>query len=122
VGQELAEVEELLEDLADQIGTGVFKRGTPQRSRLNERIAALAQRREELAAIPAVSAAWRYEGTGKTVQQWWDAADVVTRNAWLRETGVRATWVAVPEGGRTKVTSFEVNLGQPDLSSDVLPG
>lgn len=122
VGAELAEVNEKLADLTDLLGSRVYKRGTPQRSTLDANIAALAERQEALQAIPTVPSGWSYEPTGETVAQWWERVDVTTRTRWLRETGVKASWVAVPEGGRTRLDSFEVDLGQPDLDSDVLPG
>lgn len=47
---ELAELDATLADLADQLGSGVFRKGTPQRRVLDSRIIALAARQGELAA------------------------------------------------------------------------
>lgn len=119
---ELAEVDELLVDLADQLGTGAFKRGTPQRERLDARIAALTERQEQLRRRPVEAPAWRYAGTGETVAQWWKRVDSAARTAWLREHGVRASWRSHTENGRTKVDLFEIEAGAPDLTAGALPG
>lgn len=99
---ELAELDELLADLTDQLGTGQFKRGTPQRQRLDERIRLLADKRAELAAQPSKPSGWRWVSTGELFSAWWAAQDVGSRNAWLRASGVRV------EFDRAEV---RVNLG-----------
>lgn len=119
---ELAEVDELLADLVDQIGTGVFKRGTPQRERLDARIAALTARQAELASKPIEEPGWTYEGTGETVRAWWERSDQAVRTAWLREHGVRVTWRSHTERGRTAVDDFDIAMGAPDLDAGALPG
>lgn len=120
---ELAEVDELLTDLVDQLGTGAFKRGTPQRERLDARIAALTERQESLRSKPIEAPGWRYEGTGETVRDWWGRVDSATRTAWLRDAGVRVTWRSHTENGRTKVDDFAIDLGSgPDLDGAALPG
>ncbi|OBC01720.1 recombinase family protein [Gordonia sp. 852002-50395_SCH5434458] len=119
---ELAEVDELLADLVDQLGTGAFKRGTPQRERLDARIAALTARQEALRAKPIEAPEWRYEGTGETVRAWWERSDLATRTAWLRETGVRVTWRSHTAGGRTQLDEFAIDIGAPDLDAAALPG
>lgn len=118
---ERAEVDELLSDLTDQLGTGQFRRGTPQRERLDARIAALTERQEALASTPIEPAGWRYEGTGETVAQWWSQATTEERNVWLRSAGMRVTWRSHTEGGRTTVDDFSIGIGDPDLDSDALP-
>ncbi len=47
---ELTEIDSTLADLTDQLGSGAFSRGTPQRARLDARIASLAARQAELSA------------------------------------------------------------------------
>lgn len=86
---ELAELDELLADLTDQIGTGQFKRGTPQRERLDERIRLLAARREELASQPLKPSGWHWTSTGEQFGPWWEEQTVEARNTWLRSAGVR---------------------------------
>ncbi|WP_084021679.1 recombinase family protein [Mycobacterium avium] len=98
---ELQEVNDLLADLTDQIGVGNFKRGTPQRKRLDERIAALTTRQAELAATPTEPAGWRYEPTGELFSEWWEASDTQARNVWLRQMGFRVVWRSHSEGTRT---------------------
>ncbi|MBE7158233.1 MAG: recombinase zinc beta ribbon domain-containing protein, partial [Rhodospirillales bacterium] len=119
---ELAEVNELLADLTDQLGTGQFRRGTPQRERLDARIAALTERQGELVAKPVEKPQWVYEGTGETVQQWWERAEPTTRTQWLRDSGVRATWRSSTRNSRTVIDDFTVDLGAPDLDAGALPG
>ncbi|HNP58624.1 MAG TPA: recombinase family protein [Gordonia sp. (in: high G+C Gram-positive bacteria)] len=116
---ELAEVDEALADLTDALGTGAYKRGTPQRARLDERIAALAARREELAAMPQEPAQWRYEGTGESFGQWWATAGHTERNVWLRE-NVSMRWFSHSEGARTVVDDIEIAMKAPDLDGGVL--
>jgi site-specific DNA recombinase len=48
-------------------------------------------RREQLAAIEPEQAGYRYVETGETFLQWWQQADVQTRNRWLRDYNVRLT-------------------------------
>jgi site-specific DNA recombinase len=86
---ELAELDELLADLTDQLGTGQFKRGTPQRQRLDERIRMAANKRTSLPLCRRN----RLAGTGLSTRElfgpWWAAQDVASRNAWLRSAGFR---------------------------------
>ncbi|MCA4733644.1 recombinase family protein [Mycobacterium avium subsp. hominissuis] len=86
---ELAELNELLEDLTDQLGTGMFKRGTPERARLDDRIRQAATRRDELASEPQKPSGWTWESTGEVFGPWWAQQDVATKNGWLRAAGVR---------------------------------
>ncbi|MFT4086767.1 MAG: recombinase family protein [Gordonia sp. (in: high G+C Gram-positive bacteria)] len=132
----LAEVREMIGDVGDLIGGPGFRKGTPQRERLEERLKALAAREAELEAVPAVPAGWRYEGTGQTVRAWWDGADDEARNLWLRDMGVKATWVSRTEGGvlqtsgkfegkviggRTEVKEWSIDIGTLDTEGEVLP-
>lgn len=89
---ELAEIDAQLTDLADIWGTGPF-RSEAARDRLSARIAALEARRAELSAQPQRPAGWRYEPTGETFRQHWDRLDAHGRNAWLRDNGVRVSYV-----------------------------
>ncbi len=68
---ELADIDATLTVLADLIGTGVFRAGTPQREEVNRRIEAYAKRRDELAAEQVKPAGWRWKGTGETFGDWW---------------------------------------------------
>ena len=86
---ELAELDELLADLTDQLGTGHFRRGTPQRERLDERIRLLADKRAELASQPTKPSGWHWVSTGEMFGPWWAEQTVEARNAWLRSAGVR---------------------------------
>lgn len=119
---ELAEVDAQLTDLVDLIGVGSFKRGSPQRERLDARIAALAARQDSLRSTPSEPSGWRYVGTGETVAEWWESADAEARNLWLRSSGVRATWRSSSgANGRLVVDNFSVDVGSPDLDSPTLP-
>ena len=89
---ELAEIDAMLADLTDQLGTGVFTRGTPQRARLDSRIAALAARQTELSADAVKPAGWTWEPTGEKFGDWWARQDVTARNVWLRSMNVRLTF------------------------------
>lgn len=89
---ELAEVDAQLAELADVWGTGPF-RSEAARQRLSSRIAALEARRAELAALPRREAGWRYVPTGETFREHWERMDLHSRNAWLRDNGVRMTFV-----------------------------
>ncbi|WP_124712547.1 hypothetical protein [Mycolicibacterium nivoides] len=120
---ELAEVNELLADLTDQLGTGMFKRGTPQRAKLDHRTAALSERQAELSSTPSEPAGWRYEPTGEIFADWWEAQDTEARNVWLRQINFRVVWKSHTEGSRTTVDEFRLddNLAM-DLDADQLFG
>lgn len=121
---ELAEVNELLADLTDQIGVGMFKRGTPQRAKLDQRIAALTTRQAELSSVPAQPAGWRYEPTGEVFSEWWEASDDEAKNIWLRQMCFRYEWVShSDERGRVVVDRFkQVGDLEMDLDANVLLG
>jgi site-specific DNA recombinase len=136
VTAELAEVASTLEDLVDQLGSPAFRKGSPQRARLDERIEGLAARQAQLEAAPREAAGWAYVGTGETVAHWWAAASVEERNRWLQLTGVRVTWRSHTEGGvlqetgpfaghvmggKTVCDDFTIDVGEPDLNAAALP-
>jgi site-specific DNA recombinase len=121
---ELAEINAALTDIADVIGTGQFKKGTPQRARLAERLAALTTRQSELASSPMQPAGWRYEPTGQTLDEWWQDATVEQRNIWLRQYGFRYQWRSHSgDNGRIVVDEFkQVGDLEIDLGADMLLG
>ncbi|MGV0695857.1 recombinase family protein [Mycobacterium paraintracellulare] len=121
---ELSEVNDTLADLADQLGTGVFKRGTPQRAKLDARIAALSARQEELASVPSQPAGWRYESTGELFADWWSEQEDDSKNIWLRQTGFRYEWLSHSDDrGRIVVDRFEqVGDLEMDLDADQVFG
>ncbi len=120
---ELGEINDLLSDLTDQLGTGIFKRGTPQRDRLDSRIQSLTVRQAELSSTPGEPAGWRYEPTGELFREWWEAQDTGARNVWLRQMNFRVVWKSHAEGGKTVVDEFKLD-GEltMDLDADVLFG
>lgn len=89
---ELAEINETLMDLTGQLGTGVFRPGTPQRVKLNHRITELAARQDELSKETVKPAGWTWQPTGEKFADWWDRQDTEGRNIWLRSMGIRLTW------------------------------
>ncbi|MEU9807017.1 recombinase family protein [Mycobacterium sp. NPDC050853] len=89
---ELAELEDTLSDLTDQLGNGAFRRGTPQRDRLDARIADLAKRQAELTAIATKPAGWTWVPTAELFSDWWESQTIEQRNVWLRSMEVRMTW------------------------------
>ncbi|WP_445163219.1 recombinase family protein [Mycobacterium sp. Dal123C01] len=113
---ELTEVNELLADLADQLGMGTFKRGTPQRARLDQRIAALSARQAELSSTPSEPAGWRYEPTGELFSEWWESQDTEARNIWLRQMDFRVVWKSSARGSRTVVDEYRL---EGDLTMDL---
>lgn len=115
---ELREINDLLADLTDQIGVGQFKRGTPQRAKLDARITALSARQEELASKPSQPAGWRYEPTGELFSDWWAEQDDEAKNIWLRQSGFRYEWLShSDERGRVVVDSFK-QVGELDMDLD----
>lgn len=121
---ELAEVNSTLEDLTEQIGVGQFKRGTPQRAKLDQRIAVLSERQAELSSTPTQPAGWRYESTGEIFADWWASQDDEAKNIWLRQTGFRYEWSSrSDERGRVVVDSFnQVGDLEMDLDGDQVFG
>ncbi len=120
---ELGEINDLLSDLTDQLGTGMFKRGTPQRDRLDARIQSLTARQAELSSAPGEPAGWRYEPTGDLFGEWWEAQDTEAKNVWLRQMNFRVVWKSHTEGSRTVVDEFKLG-GEltMDLDADLLFG
>ncbi|BDD84501.1 integrase [Tsukamurella pulmonis] len=106
---ELDEVNDLLADLTDQLGTGAFKRGTPQRARLDQRIVLLTERQAELSATPSKPAGWVWEPTGELFADWWERQDTEARNVWLRQMDFKVTWTSHTEGSRTILDTFKLD-------------
>lgn len=89
---ELAEIDDTLADLTDQLGTGAFRKGTRQRERLDARIADLAERQAQLATQATRPAGWTWVATTELFRDWWECQTVEQRNLWLRQMEVRMTW------------------------------
>ena len=88
-GAELAEIDAELVDVTGLIGTPEFRAGTPQRARLDQRIAELATRQEQLSAESVRPAGWSWQSTGENFGEWWSRQDTTSRNMWLRSMNVR---------------------------------
>lgn len=121
---ELSEVNAALVDLAESIGVGQFKRGTPQRAKLDQRIEALTTRQSELASVRSQPAGWRFEPTGEVFADWWGEQDDEGKNIWLRQSGFRYEWAShADERGRVVVDRFEqVGDLEMDLGGDQVFG
>ncbi|OHU37653.1 recombinase family protein [Mycobacteroides chelonae] len=121
---ELREINKTLANLADSLATTAFRRGTPQRAKLDQRIAALSERQAELSAAPNIPAGWRYEPTGETLAEWWADATDEQRNIWLRQYDFRYEWRSQSgDNGRIVVDEFkQVGELELDLDADVLLG
>ncbi|WP_457068107.1 recombinase family protein [Mycobacteroides abscessus] len=89
---ELAEIDDTLSDLTDQLGTGSFRKGTRQRERLDARIAELAHRQAELSAKASKPAGWTWVPTDELFGDWWKSQTVEQRNLWLRGMDIRMWW------------------------------
>ncbi|MDF0530902.1 recombinase family protein [Tsukamurella sp. 8F] len=111
--EELSEIEAQLADLTGIIGTGPYKAGTPLRAQLDQRIAGLAERHEQLAAEGVAPSGWTYRGTGERFSDWWGRQTVEQRNVWLRENNVTMTYTRENRPGRggRRPPSFELDLG-----------
>ncbi|GGM64969.1 integrase [Longimycelium tulufanense] len=86
---ELAEIDSELMDLTGLIGTPAYRKGTPQRERLDQRIDELARRQEGLRGLPFRAAGHRYEPTGKKFSDHWEGLTPDEKNAYLRRMSVR---------------------------------
>lgn len=87
--EELAEINERLDDLVGQLGRGAFLRGTSQRRTLDNEIDMLANRKAELEAQEVTPAGWAWLPTGETFGDWWARQDVSAKNIELRRMNVR---------------------------------
>ncbi|WP_237168690.1 recombinase family protein [Prescottella equi] len=105
---ELAELDSTLTDLVGQLGTGPFKAGTPQRIKLDQRIAELAARQEELAKAETKAAGWTWQPTGELFSDWWERQTIEQQNVWLRTMGVELTWTF---DGDAKEPNVRLDLG-----------
>ncbi|MBF6449509.1 recombinase family protein [Nocardia elegans] len=108
---ELADINGMLIDLTEQLGTGMFKPGTPQRQRLNERISGLVARQSELSQETGIPAGWVWQPTGEKFSDWWERQDTDTKNVWLRSMNVRLDFKCSARGNRTVVDSVNLDLG-----------
>ncbi|UNQ40224.1 recombinase family protein [Prescottella equi] len=88
VTTELAEVNFVMNDLANQMSRPAFRPGTPQREALDARIDALAKRRDELEAATTRPAGWMWKPTGETFAVWWERQTAQEKNIYLRSMGV----------------------------------
>lgn len=88
---ELAEINETFTDLAGLLGSGAYRSGTPQLSKLDQRITELAARQEQLSRETVRPAGWTWRGTGEQFSEWWGGQDTEARNIWLRSMNVRLT-------------------------------
>ncbi|RJO72177.1 recombinase family protein [Nocardia panacis] len=86
---ELADINNELVDLTSQLSVGAFRAGTPQRAKLDARIAGLAERQAQLSSQVVKPAGWRMLPTGELFGDWWSRQDIVGRNIWLRSMGVQ---------------------------------
>lgn len=109
---ELAEVDALLVDLVNLLGTGPFKAGTPQRTQLNARIAELTTRQEALNAMPRTPSGWRWEPTGEKFADWWNRQDNEGKNAYLRRMGVTVGFIYPMEKSYRQSPRLFVELGE----------
>ncbi|AYF79078.1 recombinase family protein [Nocardia yunnanensis] len=113
---ELANINDELTDLTSQLGVGAFRAGTPQRAKLDARIAGLADRQAQLSAEEVKPAGWTWLPTGELFSDWWGRQDVVGRNIWLRSMGVRAWYSREAKG-------LYIDLGNlNDLTAGLKPG
>lgn len=105
---ELAEVNDTLADLTGLIGTPAYRAGTPQRIKLDERIATLATRQAELSTEAVKPSGWTWQPTGELFGDWWGRQDVTARNIWLRSMGIALGFAYSPDGGGP---SLHLDLG-----------
>ncbi|MFR9752189.1 recombinase family protein [Nocardia sp. 004] len=113
---ELADINDELVDLTDQLGVSAFRAGTPQRAKLDARIAGLAERQAQLSSEAVIPAGWKWLPTGELFGDWWGRQDLTGRNIWLRSMGVRARFKRDDE-------TLYIDLGNlNDLTAGLKPG
>lgn len=91
--EERAEVDALLVDLTNLVGTGPYKAGTPQRAQLDKRVDELTKRQESLYATPTTPSGWKWKPTGERFADWWHRQDNEGKNAYLRRMGVTVGFI-----------------------------
>ncbi|MGY3553385.1 recombinase family protein [Williamsia sp. R60] len=106
---ELAEIDDTLADLTGLLGSGIYRAGTPQRAKLDERIEALAVRQSELSNETVKPSGWTWQPTGVTFGDWWGRQDVTARNVWLRSMGIRLDFEFVDSD---PAPNLRLNLGE----------
>ncbi|MFE6923974.1 recombinase family protein [Nocardia sp. NPDC057663] len=121
---ELADINATLVDLVGQLGTGVYRAGTPQRAALDASIAARAKRQEELSREAVKPAGWTWKPTGEKFSDWWERQDTEARNIWLRTMKVRVGFnTSTNDRGRVQIDGLSVDLGDiQTLTQQVSPG
>jgi site-specific DNA recombinase len=93
---ELTEINETLTDLTGLLGSVDYRAGTPQRIRLNQRIAELATRQAVLSSEIVKPAGWTWQPTGEKFADWWDQQDTTARNVWLPSMNIRLDFEYTP--------------------------
>jgi site-specific DNA recombinase len=104
---ELAELDAEMADAAKYVGTPAFRSG-PAKDALDERLAAMAARREELASAEYRPGMHRWVPTGRTLRQTWDGFDQIGRNEFLRNLGIKIRYY--PDRTFSWDTSFSVGM------------
>ncbi len=101
---------EQLEDLTGLLGTPVYKRGTPQRAKLDDNIRRLSDRQDELTRLDTRAAGWTWESTGERWADWWESATLEQRNVYLRTMNVSVGY-SYPPDPEVKKPHLNIELG-----------
>ena len=119
---ELEDINGRLIDLTEQLTSGLFPPGTPQRQKLNENMQSLVARQASLSTEKVTPSGWTWVPTGVLFRDWWNAQDAVSRNVWLRSMGVRFDFVCSARGNKTGVDSVNLDLGDLEtLAKELKP-
>ena len=95
--EEQEELKYNLDGLIAKLGTDPFTVGSRAFELLEERIAGMSKRLEELEARDPVASGWEWIDTNETFEQWWHGLEVREKNQFLKDAGVRVEFVN-PEG------------------------
>ena len=99
-------------DLVNQLGTGPFKAGTPQRKQLDARIVELTKLQDALSTTPTTPSGWRWEPTGEKFADWWSRQDNEGKNAYLRRMGVTIGFIYPMEKSYRQSPQLFLELGE----------
>lgn len=106
---EVAELEQGIKVLAGELAR--HRPGSVAFNAIGANIDIMQDRLDALGLEVQRPAGWVMQPTGETVRQWWDKADVVERNAYLREMGVRVAYEHDEERSRKDPPRVHIEFG-----------
>ncbi|MGP5557668.1 recombinase family protein [Corynebacterium flavescens] len=115
---EVAELEATIKDLAPELAR--HRAGSTAFNAIAGQIDALQGRLDDLSKVGVRAPGWKWVPTEETVSEWWDRSDIVERNKYLRECGVRVAFEHREERQRGELPNIEMAIENYEAIMDQL--